>query len=93
MADEVYQENVYGDAPPFTSFKKALMELHSQAAAGDAQAKGLAPRAQVISFHSVRRAGTCASGEKRSPPKTRATPHRMLNVNARWHQPALRCLP
>ena len=41
MADEVYQENVYGDAPKFFSFKKALMELKvtdgEPAAAGDAR--------------------------------------------------------
>lgn len=47
MADEVYQENVYGAAPKFTSFKKALSKLREQ---GDAE---LAAKAQVISFHST----------------------------------------
>ena len=43
---QVYQENVYGDAPPFVSFKKVLSEM---AAAGDAAAGGV----QLVSFHST----------------------------------------
>lgn len=53
MADEVYQENVYGDAPRFTSFKTALSALRTRAAAGDAAAAKLAAQAQLISFHST----------------------------------------
>lgn len=46
MADEVYQENVYGDAPPFTSFKRALMKLKES----DPE---LAEKVQLVSFHST----------------------------------------
>jgi len=53
MADEVYQENVYGDAPKFVSFKKALSELKVAGEAGDTEAAALHARAQVISFHST----------------------------------------
>jgi len=53
MADEVYQENVYGDAPKFMSFKKALAKLRAKGEAGDAEAAALAAKAQVISFHST----------------------------------------
>ena len=53
MADEVYQENVYGDAPPFFSFKRAYAELSERGAAGDAEAADLASRAQLVSFHST----------------------------------------
>jgi len=53
MADEVYQENVYGSAPPFFSFKAALAELRQVGENGDAEAAALAARAQVISFHST----------------------------------------
>jgi len=53
MADEVYQENVYGDAPPFYSFKAALMELRRAGEAGDEEAARLSGRAQLISFHST----------------------------------------
>jgi len=53
MADEVYQENVYGDAPPFYSFKRALAELRLAGEKGDAAAASLAARAQLISFHST----------------------------------------
>ena len=53
MADEVYQENVYGAAPKFTSFKSAYCELRAAAEAGDAEAAVLATRAQLISFHST----------------------------------------
>jgi len=53
MADEVYQENVYGDAPKFSSFKKALARLRAKGEAGDADAADLASKAQVISFHST----------------------------------------
>jgi aspartate/methionine/tyrosine aminotransferase len=50
MADEVYQENIYGSAPAFYSARKAVMDL------GD-EAKG----AQVVSFHSISKgyAGEC----------------------------------
>ena len=41
LADEVYQENVYGAAPKFTSFKSAYCELCAAADAGDAEAAGL----------------------------------------------------
>lgn len=53
MADEVYQENVYGDAPKFTSFKQALVELRQAGEKGDKVAAELAAKAQVISFHST----------------------------------------
>lgn len=53
MADEVYQENVYGSAPQFTSFKRSLMELKAKGAAGDAAAAETAARAQLVSFHST----------------------------------------
>ena len=39
MADEVYQENVYGSAPAFVSFKQILMELKAKGEKGDAAAK------------------------------------------------------
>lgn len=53
MADEVYQENVYGDAPPFTSFKRTLAELRLAGERGDEVAASLAARAQLVSFHST----------------------------------------
>jgi len=53
MADEVYQENVYGDAPPFYSFKKALSALRECGAAGDAEAAEQAASTQLVSFHST----------------------------------------
>ncbi|KAL3895508.1 MAG: hypothetical protein SGPRY_013495, partial [Prymnesium sp.] len=53
MADEVYQENVYGNAPAFFSFKKALAELRLAGEKGDEVAAALAKKAQVISFHST----------------------------------------
>ena len=53
MADEVYQENVYGGAPAFTSFKRALSELRAKGDAGDAEAALAASRAQLVSFHST----------------------------------------
>ena len=53
MADEVYQENVYGDAPPFYSFKAALAELRKAGEGGDAEAAKLAARVQLVSFHST----------------------------------------
>ena len=48
MADEVYQENVYGDAPAFTSFKKVVHDLKSPIA--------------VVSFHSVSKGFTGECG-------------------------------
>eukprot|EP00033_Pygsuia_biforma_P001157 GCRY01001316.1.p1 GENE.GCRY01001316.1~~GCRY01001316.1.p1 ORF type:complete len:509 (+),score=118.16 GCRY01001316.1:146-1672(+) len=45
LADEVYQENIYSDKLPFTSFKKAVKEMESK----DARAKDL----ELISFHSA----------------------------------------
>jgi len=53
MADEVYQENVYGDAPPFTSFKRALSRLKERGEAGDEAAAALAAKLQLVSFHST----------------------------------------
>jgi len=53
MADEVYQENVYGDAPPFTSFKRALAALRAKGEAGDSDAAALAERVQLVSYHST----------------------------------------
>ena len=53
MADEVYQENVYGDAPAFVSFKRALSELKAKGEAGDAASKEAAALVQLISFHST----------------------------------------
>jgi len=53
MADEVYQENIYGEAPPFFSFKRALAELQASGEQGDSAAASLAARAQLISFHST----------------------------------------
>ena len=50
---QVYQENVYGDAPKFTSFKRALAELRARGEAGDESAATLASQAQLISFHST----------------------------------------
>jgi len=46
MADEVYQENVYGGAPGFTSFKRALVNLQTTN-------PELAAKAQLVSFHST----------------------------------------
>jgi len=46
MADEVYQENVYGNAPKFTSFKQALAEVTAKGAPW-------AQHAQLVSFHST----------------------------------------
>lgn len=50
MADEVYQENVYGTAPPFYSARKAVLDL-------GAAAEGV----QLVSFHSISKgfAGEC----------------------------------
>ena len=45
MADEVYQENVYGEAPKFTSFKRAYSEMAKSDAA-------MAAKVQLVSFHS-----------------------------------------
>ena len=53
MADEVYQENVYGSAPAFVSFKQILMELKAKGEKGDAAAKATSEAAQLISFHST----------------------------------------
>jgi alanine transaminase len=53
MADEVYQENVYGGAPAFCSFKKALSELRAKGDAGDAAAAATAAAVQLVSFHST----------------------------------------
>ena len=53
MADEVYQENVYGDAPPFTSFRRALAELRTEGEAGDEAAAAAAAAVQLVSFHST----------------------------------------
>jgi len=53
MADEVYQENVYGDAPPFTSFKKALCAMRERGAKGDAIAAERAAAVQLVSYHST----------------------------------------
>jgi alanine transaminase len=49
LADEVYQENVYGDAPPFTSFRAALSDM----AARGGKAAALAAKVQLVSFHST----------------------------------------
>ncbi|KAH8051125.1 alanine aminotransferase [Aureococcus anophagefferens] len=48
MADEVYQENVYGDAPAFISFKKVVHDLKSTI--------------PVVSFHSVSKGFTGECG-------------------------------
>ena len=48
MADEVYQENVYGDAPAFISFKKIVHDLKSTI--------------PVVSFHSVSKGFTGECG-------------------------------
>jgi len=53
MADEVYQENVYGGAPKFVSFKKVLAKLAAAGKAGDAEAATIAARTQLVSFHST----------------------------------------
>ena len=53
LADEVYQENVYGGAPKFLSFKKALADLAYRGAKGDAAAKASAEKVQLVSFHST----------------------------------------
>jgi len=53
FADEVYQENVYGDAPAFCSFKKAFCELRAQGETGDADAAAAAAAVQLVSFHST----------------------------------------
>ena len=53
MADEVYQENIYGDAPPFTSFKSVLAELRLAGEAGDGEAARVAAATQLVSFHST----------------------------------------
>ena len=47
-ADEVYQENVYGDAPAFISFKKIVHDLKSTI--------------PVVSFHSVSKGFTGECG-------------------------------
>merc|ERR1719333_1182895 len=47
-ADEVYQENVYGDAPPFISFKKIVRELNS--------------KIPLVSFHSISKGFTGECG-------------------------------
>jgi len=47
-ADEVYQENVYGDAPPFISFKKIVRELGS--------------KIPLVSFHSISKGFTGECG-------------------------------
>jgi len=52
MADEVYQENVYGGAK-FASFKRALGKLRDAAARGDAAAAETVARTQLVSFHST----------------------------------------
>ena len=48
MADEVYQENVYGDAPPFISFKKIVSDLKS--------------KIPMVSFHSISKGFTGECG-------------------------------
>jgi len=48
MADEVYQENVYGDAPEFISFKKIVHDLKSDI--------------PLVSFHSVSKGFTGECG-------------------------------
>mmetsp|Transcript_23757 Transcript_23757/g.71455 ORF Transcript_23757/g.71455 Transcript_23757/m.71455 type:complete len:491 (-) Transcript_23757:19-1491(-) len=48
MADEVYQENVYGDAPAFVSFKKVAHDLGS--------------KIPLVSFHSVSKGFTGECG-------------------------------
>ena len=53
MADEVYQENVYGAAPQFTSFKQILGEIRAKGEAGDEAAAATAAAAQLVSFHST----------------------------------------
>ena len=53
MADEVYQENIYGKAPPFTSFRKALHTLRARGEGGDARAAELSAAARLVSFHST----------------------------------------
>jgi len=53
LADEVYQENVYGDAPSFTSFKRAYAALEAKGSAGDAAAAATAAKVQLVSFHST----------------------------------------
>ena len=50
---QVYQENVYGNAPKFYSFKRALSDLRARGAAGDASAAELAASVQLVSFHST----------------------------------------
>merc|ERR1711871_1739126 len=47
-ADEVYQENVYGDAPPFISFKKIVRDLGS--------------KIPLVSFHSISKGFTGECG-------------------------------
>eukprot|EP00629_Pelagomonadales_sp_RCC1024_P003124 CAMPEP_0119265892 /NCGR_PEP_ID=MMETSP1329-20130426/4557_1 /TAXON_ID=114041 /ORGANISM="Genus nov. species nov., Strain RCC1024" /LENGTH=495 /DNA_ID=CAMNT_0007265749 /DNA_START=77 /DNA_END=1564 /DNA_ORIENTATION=- len=47
-ADEVYQENVYGDAPAFTSFKKVVAERGS--------------KIPLVSFHSISKGFTGECG-------------------------------
>jgi alanine transaminase len=47
-ADEVYQENVYGDAPPFVSFKKVVKDLGS--------------KIPLVSFHSISKGFTGECG-------------------------------
>ncbi|BGO95134.1 hypothetical protein NBRC10512_006418 [Rhodotorula toruloides] len=43
LADEVYQSNVYGDARPFVSFKKALKDMGAP----------YADNVELVSFHSI----------------------------------------
>merc|ERR1712167_129986 len=47
-ADEVYQENVYGDAPPFITFKKIVRDLGS--------------KIPLVSFHSISKGFTGECG-------------------------------
>ena len=61
LADEVYQENVYGDAPPFTSFRKALAEMPAKVAA----------KVQLVSFHSTSKGFIGERPRPRIRPRTR----------------------
>jgi len=50
MSDEVYQENIYGAAPPFYSARKAVVDL------------GVESKVQLVSYHSISKGFTGECG-------------------------------
>ncbi|GAA5995362.1 uncharacterized protein JCM10292_005125 [Rhodotorula paludigena] len=54
MADEVYQDNVYHEAQPFVSFKKALREMGAP----------YADNVELVSFHSISKGQTGECGRR-----------------------------